>query len=332
MRRSIFCTLAIIFLGHQGFAQSTAAYTVTFNATWSSATHPTEFPGNAHFSGLIGGTHDSSVSFWRGGDLASRGIQNMAELGSKVPLSNEVDSAIRAGSAEYLLSGGGISHSPGSVSLSFQISATHPLVTLVSMVAPSPDWFAGVSGLSLYSGGSWVDSLEVALYPWDAGTDDGVTYASPDLPAIPHHPVAPIQSPPFLVNGSVPSLGTFKFVRTSGLTSVRDTERPRQFNLFQNYPNPFNPTTVIRYDVPGVRDQGLGIIGQSLMVSLKVFDVLGREVATLVNDVLPAGSYEKTFDGSGLASGVYFYRLQARPPEGAGRGDFMATRRFVLLK
>ncbi|MCK7525595.1 MAG: T9SS type A sorting domain-containing protein [Ignavibacteriales bacterium] len=94
-------------------------------------------------------------------------------------------------------------------------------------------------------------------------------------------------------------------------TSVSD------YNLFQNFPNPFNPSTVISYQLP--------IAGK---VILKVFDVLAREVATLVNEEKPAGNYEVEFQsallGLQLSSGVYYYQLQA--------GDYIETKKMTLLK
>src|SRR5438552_17457203 len=87
---------------------SVAVYTVTFAATWSAASHPAAFPSAAHFSGLIGATHSDRVTFWHPGELASPGIQAMAELGSKTPLSDEITSAISSGSAQFLLSGDGV--------------------------------------------------------------------------------------------------------------------------------------------------------------------------------------------------------------------------------
>lgn len=192
---------------------STANYTVTFQSTWSAATHPQAFPGNAHFSGLIGATHTNAVVFWNEGQLASPGIQAMAELGSKSPMTDEVAAAIAAGAARFELSGGGIGLSPGTVSLDFTISDSHPLVTLVSMIAPSPDWFVGVAGLPLLQNDQWVDSLVVTLKGFDAGTDDGATYAAVNAPSTPHVPIARLETGPFEVGGQVPSLGTYTFVR-----------------------------------------------------------------------------------------------------------------------
>jgi hypothetical protein len=192
---------------------SVASYTVTFTSTWSAATHPVDFPTSAHFSGLIGATHSDQVVFWREGQLASPGVQAMAELGSKSPLSDEIAAAISAGTAQYELSGGGIRPSPGQVSLDLQISDTHPLVTLVSMIAPSPDWFVGVADLPLLRSNRWVDSLTVDLRGWDAGTDNGTTYVATDAPSMPHVWISRLEDGPFKVNSEVPSLGTYTFVR-----------------------------------------------------------------------------------------------------------------------
>jgi hypothetical protein len=99
------------------------------------------------------------------------------------------------------------------------------------------------------------------------------------------------------------------------ITSVQPltNDIPQEFLLHQNYPNPFNPTATIKYGLPKSSD-----------VRLSVFDMLGREVSVLVNERRDAGVHEVKFDGSSLASGVYFYRLQA--------GDFTQTKRLLLLR
>ena len=100
-------------------------------------------------------------------------------------------------------------------------------------------------------------------------------------------------------------------IETSAGERVADL--PQGYNLDQNYPNPFNPTTQISFE-----------IGQSGMTSLKVYDLLGREVATLVNSELPAGSHSVNFDAANLASGTYMYRLEAN--------GFVLTRKMMLVK
>jgi hypothetical protein len=193
--------------------ESTARYAVTFDSSWSASTHPTDFPASAHWSGLIGGTHTSAVSFWTEGSLASEGIRRMAERGSKSPLDDEVSQAIAGGTAQQVLSGPALGTSPGSVSMEFEISEAFPLVTLVTMVAPSPDWFAGVSGLPLFQNSRWVDEVRVELYAFDAGTDSGVTYSAPDLETVPRQPIARITGYPVATNGAVRPFGTFTFRR-----------------------------------------------------------------------------------------------------------------------
>jgi len=99
------------------------------------------------------------------------------------------------------------------------------------------------------------------------------------------------------------------------LTAIGDPEPTSitKFSLSQNYPNPFNPTTKIKYSVP-----------QLSFVTLKVYDVLGREVLTLANEERPIGSYEVEFNATGLTSGMYFYKLQA--------GSYAVTKKMLLLK
>jgi glycosidase len=105
-------------------------------------------------------------------------------------------------------------------------------------------------------------------------------------------------------------------LETGQMISVRESnraEKPTSYQLFQNYPNPFNPTTIITYQVP-----------RSSEVKLEVFDVLGRKVATLVDKKQEAGVYSVSFGATSLASGVYFYRLQA--------GEFTQTKKMLLVK
>jgi hypothetical protein len=92
-----------------------------------------------------------------------------------------------------------------------------------------------------------------------------------------------------------------------------ESEPVLSFGLYQNYPNPFNPNTVISYQLP--------VTGN---VRLKVYDILGNEIATLVNEEKPAGNYDVSFDASNLSSGVYLYKLQVK--------DYTELKKMILLR
>ncbi len=193
----------------------TASYILTFTSTWSSATHPVDFPPNPHFSGLVGAIHNMNAVFWQEGNPASKGIKDMAERGLKDPLIMEIDSAILQSNAGAVLSGEGLAGSPDSVMLAFTMNREFPLITVVSMLAPSPDWFIGVSGLSLYENNQWLEKIVVNLYAYDAGTDNGSTYTAPDEVSMPAEPISRITATPFLVNDTIPVIGTFTIVKQS---------------------------------------------------------------------------------------------------------------------
>jgi hypothetical protein len=108
----------------------------------------------------------------------------------------------------------------------------------------------------------------------------------------------------------------------TGITNL-NSEIPDKFALYQNFPNPFNPVTKIKFDIPSNDNFPLRR-GAGGMTTLKIFDITGREIRTLVNEKLNPGSYEVTFEGSNFASGMYFYQLRV--------GDFIETKKLILLK
>ena len=137
----------------------------------------------------------------------------MAETGGKSPLDSEVETLIAEGGACELISGGGIAVSPGVVTVEFTASQECPLVSVVSMIAPSPDWFVGVAGMSLYGDEGWIEEWVVDLYPYDAGTDSGQSYSSPNEPTEVREVIYLIEADPLLVEGRVAPLGVFRFTR-----------------------------------------------------------------------------------------------------------------------
>ncbi len=123
-------------------------------------------------------------------------------------------------------------------------------------------------------------------------------------------------------------LGTSSGKIYTGIAKITDVtssnELPVSFELSQNYPNPFNPSTTIKYSIPeSPLSRGVSA-GRGVFVTLKIYDMLGREVATLVNEQKSAGKYDVKFDASSIATGVYIYRLTA--------GDFVSTKKMMLIK
>ena len=122
---------------------------------------------------------------------------------------------------------------------------------------------------------------------------------------------------------------TIKYNQLLGI-KPNSNEIPNKFSLSQNYPNPFNPSSKIKFSIPLSRglpaehSQAGVSKGWGVLTSLKIYDILGREVAMLVNENLQSGTYDVTFDGSDYASGVYFYKLKA--------GDYSETKKMVLMK
>jgi hypothetical protein len=158
---------------------------------------------------------------------------------------------------------------------------------------------------------------------WDLGdvfywsTDSGVTWQLRDSMQFiyPIH-INRIFFADTLNGWAVGNGGTILHTTNGGVSFVEEeeiNEVPTEFLLSQNYPNPFNPSTKIKYSVP-----------QSSNVMIKVFDILGKEIETLINEEKPIGTYEITWYAEGLPSGVYFYQLKA--------GDYMSVKKMILLK
>jgi aminopeptidase N len=115
--------------------------------------------------------------------------------------------------------------------------------------------------------------------------------------------------------------GNWILKNTTTVTEVNDFYQPLNFSLEQNYPNPFNPSTTISYTIP-----------ESGLVTLKVYDVLGREVATLVNEQNEAGIHQVDFNASNLNSGVYFYTIESSNPSASSGQSFVETKKMILIK
>lgn len=188
-----------------------ARFRLSFDAQWSAQTFPLNFPGNPHFSGLVGAVHNEQVRFWEPAQIATPGIQLMAETGGKSILLDEVQAAIDSGTALTAIDGSGLGTSPGTSSIEFTVTRDYPEISVTSMLAPSPDWFIGLHNFSLLENGEFLTSRTVDLILYDSGSDEGLRYTSLNAPSDPLEPIARVsseaQDAPF-ING-LPSVGTF---------------------------------------------------------------------------------------------------------------------------
>ena len=197
----------------QGNAQS-ATYRVTFDGKWTTSVTSGGLPSGAHFSPLIGAVHNDSVTFWSVGGTASAGIESMAEVGGTSTLKSEINANSNALAViEKSLPSGGTP----TATVDIAVTTAHPLVTLLSMIAPSPDWFVGVSGLSLRNTADdgWQPSLTVDLFPYDAGTEEGTEFSLTNSATSPQGTIT-----------SIKGMGKFSNEPIATLTFTRQTVAP----------------------------------------------------------------------------------------------------------
>lgn len=168
-----------------------ATYEVTFQGTWTTASTPGGVVGGAHFTTLIGAVHNDGVTFWRSGGRATAGVELVAETGGTSRFMSEIEASPHAAAViRHGIGQGGT----GSATFTVDVTDDHPLVTLLSMIGPSPDWFVGVSGVSLKDDtGRWVQRHALDLYPYDAGTEEGTEFSLNNPPTMPQDVITSIR-------------------------------------------------------------------------------------------------------------------------------------------
>ena len=198
-----------------GTCSGNASYTFTYTNSWTAATHPYQFTDDPHFSDFVGTNHNSDVTLWETGSLATEGVKNVAELGNNSQLESEINSVIGQGDAETLFIGDFLNPVLAGSQRSFQIgvSPSYSQVSVVSMLAPSPDWFIGLNGLELCQNGQWIESVSRDAFVYDSGTDDGVIYNSANAVSNPRQPITRLNALPFVVNGQTVPVGTFTLTK-----------------------------------------------------------------------------------------------------------------------
>lgn len=269
------------------FAQS-ATYKIEFISNWSSATHPTDYPaGAAHWSPLVGASHKNGALVFQDGATATNGIEQVAETGGTSTITQEINALIDANLADQRIVGSGLSNGPGTITIdNITISAEFPYVSLITMIAPSPDWVAMIGNQKLTDdSGNWQTSISVDVYASDAGTDGGLTYTSSNNDITPHEPIKTLEGVAPFSNAII---GTFVFTLQEVLSINEEALR----ETISVYPNPVSD--VIR--IKNSSDLNLE--------KAEIYAASGKKIHE--TNTLRNGN---TISVKGLSNGVYFLRL-----------------------
>lgn len=292
--KKIILSSAILFLFvNVSVSQSTATYDILFTNFWNSTDHNSgsSLPSNAHWSPLVITNHNNSVVFFEMNGTASAGVELIAELGNVSTFQdNDYQNAFDANNAEQFVNAGDLFLSSGSTIAynGLQVSEEFPLVSLLSMIAPSPDWFIGVNSLNLRDGSGWRNSISLDLFPYDAGTEEGTAYSIANSATVPQGTIQSIQGvAPF--NSTKVATITFTLQNVLGV----DEENLETLSFF---PNPANDNITISNP------------RQIEIKSVEVYSAIGK----LSKVLRPNNNLANLqFDVSNLNSGIYFLRLTA---------------------
>ncbi|XP_017655787.1 spondin-2 isoform X2 [Nannospalax galili] len=203
-------------------ARPLARYSITFTGKWSQTAFPKQYPlfrPPAQWSSLLGAAHSSDYSMWRKNEYVSNGLRDFAERGEAWALMKEVEAAgEKLQSVHAVFSAPAVPSGTGQTSAELEVHPRHSLVShgqqkgrvcleaavadppgptqvsFVVRIVPSPDWFVGIDSLNLCEGGRWKEQVALDLYPYDAGTDSGFTFSSPNFATIPQDTVTEITS------------------------------------------------------------------------------------------------------------------------------------------
>ena len=287
MKKLITLLILSLFVSTINYAQD-AVYKIEFISNWSSTAHPTDYPtGSAHWSSLIGTTHKNASAFLQLGLLASDGVEQVAETGGTTIITQEINLLIAASLAFEVINGSGLASGLGTITVNdVGVDADFPHITLITMIAPSPDWVAQINNLKLTdTDNNWLPAISMDVYATDVGTDNGTTYTSANSDTNPADNISSLQNTlPF----SDQIVGTFVFTLQEVL-SIED-------NLFQNsisiYPNPTSGKVYLNGN------------GKFDINRVEIFDLNGRNLR----------SYQELGDRDFLVlhdikSGVYLLRM-----------------------
>ena len=185
---------------------SAISYTVRLRVSWSKRLHANWYPDGAHISPMVAWSHRLKDTLFRSGGIASEGMEIMAETGGTRTLVREIENITHTG-AILSHSTGKVFDAPGEDAVQMTLARNVPYITVVSMIAPSPDWFIAARNVELYKNGKWLERVSIPAALYDAGTDNGPEFTSPDDDTEPKEPISRLKDAP-----SIP-IATFEFIR-----------------------------------------------------------------------------------------------------------------------
>jgi hypothetical protein len=201
-------SLLSLLLGLAAPAQAAVEYELVYEAFWTGAHNESgSLPGGAHFTPMIGATHTANP-LWTPGNLAGPPLEQVAETGGTVLMSNRIQNRIASGTADSQIDLDDVFTFPTTQTIAIIVDPAFSQVSLAAMVAPSPDWFVGVSDVDLAPGGVFLDEVVVDLMPYDAGTEEGDDFVLLNPDTDPPEPIALVNGTPF--HGS-PVIGRITF-------------------------------------------------------------------------------------------------------------------------
>ncbi|KAM4586697.1 spondin-2a [Fundulus diaphanus] len=178
-------------------ARGPASYILVFTGHWSPQAFPKQYPlfrPPAQWSKLIAVSHNQHFRLWEEGSSASSGVQSFAEVGVTVELMKAAKEARKKRTVGAMHRTAGIPNGIGHSSMEMLMVPRNPLLSLMVKIIPSPDWFVGLDSLNLCDGNRWKQEVTVDLQPYDAGTDSGFTFSSPNFPTSPPENITKITS------------------------------------------------------------------------------------------------------------------------------------------
>lgn len=276
-----------LFVSLISYSQDTEIYNITFTSVWNASDHGT-LPGGAHWSPLAGATHNTANEFLMMGSMATLGIEDVAETGNTDDFESEVNAVIGLSRADQWLRESVSSGPLGSATLSnVTVHKDFSLLTLASMIAPSPDWLIAINSIDLRDGGTWKSSITIDVFPYDAGTEEGTAYSTSNSATTPQENITSLVNVAPFNNQKI---GTITITRANlGTNNLSFNSKVKI------YPNPSN-NGIISLDNKSNRT----------IKSIEIYDLNGNIIKEITNNI---SRFKSPISVNRLSSGMYFTKI-----------------------